>query len=244
MESYDIIIQAGQSNSEGCGLGAVEREFVPTDDIWYMNRDFGITRAKEFEGPDGKVNQFALSFCQEYIKNGKLKKGRKLLILRAAVGGTGFIDNRWGLKDDLYLTMLEMIKRALAPNPSNRLVALLWHQGECDASLKSSYEQYYKNISNLAGGVRDTFKVPALPFAAGDFVQEWKNGSAEITDACKPVIRALRDFCGNTKNARFVQSDGLSSNNQDVGNGDTIHFSRKGLYLLGLRYYSALEDLL
>lgn len=238
-DAFDIIIQAGQSNSQGCGLGAVEREFKPNGDIWYMNQDFSLTQAKEQESPNGKVNQFALSFCEEYIAGGRLKKSRKLLILRSAVGGTGFLDKRWGLKDDLYLTMMEMIKRALAMNASNRLVALLWHQGETDAILQSTYEQYYDNIGKLVGSVRDTFSAPDLPFAAGDFVREWKSANEEI---CEPVIRALRDFCGRGGNARLAETADLHSNNEDTGNGDVIHFSRNALYLLGVRYYKVLQD--
>ena len=242
---YDIIIQAGQSNSEGCGLGAVEREFVPRKDILYMNRDFSVSQAYEREDAAfGKVNEYALSFCEEYIKEGKLKKGRKLLVLRSAVGGTGFADKRWGLKDDLYLTMTEMIKKALLLNPENKLVAFLWHQGETDASYRASYDAHYQNIKNLVGSVRDTFKVPALPFACGDFVQEWKNSGADVTGVCEPVILALRDYCKKTKNARFVESDGLTSNHEAGVNDDIIHFSRNALFLFGIRYYEALKELI
>ena len=249
--AYDIIIQAGQSNSEGCGRGTVEREFKPVEKIMQMNKDFSVGMAKEAEDAAGKINNFALSFCEEYINQGKLKKGRKLLILRTAVCGTGFSDKRWGLKDDLYLQMTEMIKKSLSLNPSNKLAAFLWHQGETDASNQAGYEAHYQNIKNLVGSVRDTFNVPNLPFACGDFAQEWKNtgtkwadGGVDITEACKSVVNALRDFCKNAKNARFVESDGLLSNHEAGVNDDIIHFSRNALYLFGLRYFNALKDVI
>ena len=34
---FDIIIQAGQSNSEGFGLGPVEKEYIPTEKIWQLD---------------------------------------------------------------------------------------------------------------------------------------------------------------------------------------------------------------
>ena len=37
MQAYDIIIQGGQSNSEGSGLGPVEQEYVPSEDILYLD---------------------------------------------------------------------------------------------------------------------------------------------------------------------------------------------------------------
>ena len=35
-EKFDIIIQGGQSNAEGCGKGAVAQEFVPSENILYL----------------------------------------------------------------------------------------------------------------------------------------------------------------------------------------------------------------
>lgn len=46
-ENYDIIIQAGQSNSEGCGLEKTDSPYVPNDRVWYMNGDFSISCACE-----------------------------------------------------------------------------------------------------------------------------------------------------------------------------------------------------
>ena len=106
--------------------------------------------------------------------------GRKLLIIRAAIGGTGFLDNRWGMTDDLYLRMIEMIKTALELNPKNKLVAFLWHQGETDAILKVSKQEHFYNLSLLVNSVRSIFNCETLPFIAGDFVSQWKNDNIEI----------------------------------------------------------------
>ena len=41
-QKYDIIIQAGQSNAEGWGLGPTSEPYTPTSDILYMvdTRDY------------------------------------------------------------------------------------------------------------------------------------------------------------------------------------------------------------
>ena len=36
-QKFDIIVQAGQSNAEGCGFGAVAEPFQPDEKIWYLN---------------------------------------------------------------------------------------------------------------------------------------------------------------------------------------------------------------
>ncbi len=246
-DKFDIIIQAGQSNSEGYGFGPTDAPYAPDNRVWYMNENDTISLAVEKVAGNGIQANFALPFAREYVGAGRLAEGRKLLILRAAVGGTGFLDNRWKLTDDLYLHMMEMIRTALALNPENRLVALLWHQGETDAGCHATYDQHYNHLKTLVESVRTTFDAPDLPFIAGDFVHDWRDANVEI---CTPVLDAVRAVCKDCTPAAFVETDGLKSNAQAVidhplgwGNGDTIHFSRRSIYELGQRYYGKFAEI-
>ena len=233
-EEFDIIIQAGQSNSEGCGQGETSSPFVPNEKILYMYGDFSISIAEEHKWDKEPIGNFSLSFATEYLANDKLQDGRKLLVLRTAVGGTGFCDKRWGIGNDLFIRMMEMTKAVLALNKKNKLVALLWHQGETDAG--GFRDVHYKNLTTLVNTVRSTFNFPCLPFVAGDFVNEWKTANLA---ACEPIIAAIKDTCTDIGNARFVETSELLSNNQQIGNGDTIHFSKEALDILGRKYFVA-----
>lgn len=240
-EKFDIIIQAGQSNSEGYGFGDVEVPYEPNEQVWYMNNDYTISRATEIVTGNEIQSTFVLSFAREYLNRGLLNAGRKLLILRCAVGGTGFLDNHWKMTDDLYLRMTEMTNTALALNKENRLVAFLWHQGETDATLNASYEIHYNHLKEMLESVRIKFDSDNIPFIAGDFVQHWKNQNIEI---CTPVVKAIHDVCADYMYGAFVETDGLLSNLQELhrnplGWEDTIHFSRKAVYKLGERYFKA-----
>ena len=124
-EKFDVIIQAGQSNSEGYGFGPTDEPYQPSDRVWYLEPNMTVSVATEKVTGNGIQSNFGLSFAREYMKSGRLAEGRNILIIRAAVGGTGFLDNRWKLTDDLYIKMMEMIDTALSLNPENRLVALL-----------------------------------------------------------------------------------------------------------------------
>ena len=239
-EEFDIIIQAGQSNSEGCGVGDVENPYTPNDNIWYLNNDFTISMAQERVWGNAIAGDYSLSFAREYIESGKLMAGRKVLIIRAAIGGTGFLDNRWKLEDDLYLRMMDMIKTALSINANNKLVAFLWHQGETDAFLNADFQTHYTNLSTLIHHVRTTFDCADLPFIAGDFVHHWKFENIEI---CTPVINAIKEVCSTIGNSLFVETTGLQSNDQKVGNQDIIHFCREALYQLGRLYFRAFENI-
>ncbi|MBE6653018.1 MAG: sialate O-acetylesterase [Ruminococcaceae bacterium] len=246
-EAFDVIIQAGQSNSEGYAFGHLEAPYSPDGRVWYMNENDTISLAVEKVAGNGIQANFSLPFAREYVNAGRLAGDRKLLILRAAVGGTGFLDNRWKLTDDLYLHMMEMIRTALALNPENRLVAFLWHQGETDAGLHATFDQHYNHLKTLVESVRTAFDVPNLPFIAGDFVHDWRDVNAEI---CAPVLDAIRAVCHDCTPAAFVETDGLKSNAQEAidhplgwGNGDIIHFSRPAIYELGRRYFEKFTEI-
>lgn len=245
-KTFDIVIQAGQSNADGTGFGDVENPYQPDSRVWYLNGDFTITPAAELVTQNEIQSNFSLPFARRYLDSGLLEAGRELLILRCAVAGTGFLDNRWKPTDDLFLRMMEMIRTALELNPANRLVAFLWHQGETDAQLHASYDTHHAHLTELVRLVRSTFSVPELPFIAGDFVQEWIAANPAI---CAPVLEAVRAVCRESSNALFVETDGLTSNHIDLtrphphGWEDNIHFSRKSLYILGERYFDAFLSL-
>lgn len=244
-DKFDILIQAGQSNSEGCGFGNVCDPYEMNDRVWYFQSDGTFQIAQEKPAKNAIQSNFALSFARKYIESGMLGEDRKLLIVRSAVGGTGFSDNRWKSGDDLYLRMMDMVKAVLALNPENQLKALLWHQGETDAGNMVTFEYYYENIKTLVKNVRTVFSEPTLPFIAGDFVPLWKSKHEEN---CAPVIAALRDVCSDAFNA-FVETDGLDSNLEDgyphpFGWTDDIHFCRRSIYQLGERYFDAYKSVL
>ena len=241
-EKFDILIQAGQSNAEGAGLGSVENPYVPDGRVWQLNQNGTVTPAAEEVWFNDVRSNYALPFAREYLREGMLAEGRCLLILRCGVGGTGFWNGCWTMEGDLYRQIMDMISTALSLNPENRLVALLWHQGEADAANGLSYERYYRYLSDFLNSVRATFDVPDLPFVAGDFVHDWKGDHAEL---CKPVVDALRAVCRDCGHGGFVETDGLLSNRQELDyhpmgwwEEDPIHFSRKAIYELGKRYFA------
>lgn len=245
-ESFDVIIQAGQSNSAGCAYGNTDNPYEQNNEVYYLNADLSISVAAERVVRNGIQGNLALPFVREYMNAGMLEEGRKILIVRAAIGGTGFLDNRWGMEDDLYLHMMEMTKTALELNPENRLVALLWHQGETDASMNGTYEGHYKNFSTLVKSVKDEFNVPDLPFIAADLVHQWADAIPEL---CTPIVNAMRAVCKDITGGGFVETDGLLSNMQENSfhplgcEEDSIHFSRRAIYELGERYFKCFAEI-
>ena len=255
-ESYDIIIQAGQSNAEGAGQGEVENEYLPCDKVLYLtsakqvehtpervvvsyaDEPFHFEIAQEEEKENKKIANFSLSFAKKYIDEKKLQEGRKLLIIRAAIGGTGFKKGDWGIEDLIYQKMIEMTNYALSLNSENRIVAFLWHQGEHDAFEGNTPEKFYEQLFGLVQDLRHHYG--NVPFIAGDFVNDWKSKNMEISEPIINMIKAVVKNCGN---AGFVETSDLLSNNQKLGNGDEVHFCREALYVLGERYFECYKKI-
>ncbi len=256
-EKFDIIIQGGQSNAEGCGYGPVCDEYIPSPEILYLLADkqalelpegvlveyadkpFSIEIAKERISGENIFGDFSLTFAAEYIKNGLLAAGRKLLIVRAAIGGTGFQKHHWGVMDKVYLKMLEMVDYALSLNSENRVVAFLWHQGEHDAFEGNIPENFQAQLTALLNAVRTKYG-RGLPFIAADFASEWKNENINI---CEPIVDKIRQVVKQAKNTGFIETSDLLSNNQKFGSGDKIHFCRQSLHDLGRRYFNVYKKI-
>ena len=185
------------------------------------------------------------TFAHQYIKSGLLKENRKILVVQAASGGTGFARHEWGLGSLLYERLISLTDFALNANKENRIVAFLWHQGEHDAfenahlSPKERYEFYYKNFLEQMQDYRARYG--NIPLVTGGFCDEW----AELyRQQCDAVQNALIDCCKQLKNAKFVSAQGLLSNKGAGQNNDNIHFCKKSLYELGQRYFNAYSDIL
>lgn len=262
MDKYDIFIQAGQSNADGTGYGPVREEYLPDSRILYLNAtktvydkdervhieyddvpfviDVADERDVVINNIDRRVGDFSLTFAKAYIDAGLLEEGRKVLIIRAAIGGSGFQKNHWGMEDDQYLKMLELTDYALSLNPDNRLKGILWHQGEHDAFEGNTPQRYRQQLTDLIDSVRQRYKCPDLPFVCGDFVREWKSQNMEI---CEPILQVIREVTAAV-NGRFVETSDLPSNNEDTDSGDGIHFCRESLHILGKRYFEAYRQII
>ncbi len=257
-EKLDIIIVAGQSNAEGYGIGPTAEPYRPSPDILLMKdtdnqgyvvdekthgtfgitmpRDYLVGIAEERCSTSGKIGCLGLYFARKY-KEECLKPGRRILVVQAAVGATGFAKGNWSTDGVLYLRMCEMVSTALAMNSENRIAAVLWHQGEHDAIFRPNLtdsereELHLANLSSLLVGFRSQFGT--CPFIMGGFTDEWAGGFPRS----ELIVSAMRRLTAKYPGVGLASSAGLPTNNQTLGNGDAYHFSRDSLRLFGERYF-------
>jgi hypothetical protein len=182
---YDIVILAGQSNMVGAG-GAADSRYDPFDQRIYQFPAYGanintiVSAVDPLGHPSGAASLGpGLPWARWYV--GAIPPNRRVLLVPVAWGGTGFvgtdtpgrtwkIDNTGALA--LYPAALVQARAALAAAGQNsRYAAILWHQGEADASATPS-ATYQANLDDLIDAFRSDLGVPDLPFVCGQLVPD------------------------------------------------------------------------
>lgn len=267
-EKFDIILLIGQSNAEGFGQGEAKDAYLPSSSVMQLidtyhvtfemtpenvgilhideNSAYRIEPAEETIHPErGILGCLALPFAKKYYESYLSLSDRRVLVIRAAVGSTGFLRGNWNLEDSLYKRAVEMTDMALSLNKENRLAAILWHQGESDAiegrrrgGYAFLYPYYHKVMGKLVDDLRKRYG--KIPFISGAMCREWTLKIKEASEAVENATKAVMEEVGH---AAFAESDGLTSNDSILKNGDSIHFSRNSLYELGERYFKLYESL-
>jgi len=234
---------------------------------------FKQTKIKEKQNPHG----FGIPFARQYVK----EKNKDVLLLGCAMGSTAFKfygpanggnnDERYNFgwkegdsssnvcngKDcSLFKMSKERIKAAKVEAPNSRVVAILWHQGESDASHNPS-EYYASGVSQMLKKLR-SYAIEQFPDSPANFpilvggLCTYFNDYSETDKQGKlkknyrsTMNYILKSMENAGDNIRFVPSDnslGSKFNhplrpNSRSSDGGKIHFSRMAQIEFGYRYY-------
>ena len=266
--NFDVVKLAGQSNAEGNGISSKNNPFIMPnayeiidknkygmklkEDGSYDSLDFVypvevVIRELQERLDDGTYRaDLSLGFVEEYKKSRFYSLNRKILVIKAGYGGSGFAFDQQGFGNPLYKRTLDMINIGLSLNKNNRIVAFLWHQGEHDTfenaqfSFDERYNYYYFNLLKQFLGFREEYKQFEFPFITGGLCRDWKKRYYTETEA---VEKATIDVCEKIGNAAFVPTNDLPSNEEAIHNGDEDHFSKESILILGKRYFEAFASL-
>ena len=267
-DAFDIIIVAGQSNASGNGLGqtntpwAIDQRIMMLSDTFtshvestpYGDRieiessgECFLTLADERDNKGVKNSAFCLYFAKKYADD-FLEKDRKVLLVQTAIGGTGFALKHWGAGDKLEKRAFDLVDTALSMNDKNRVVAVLWHQGEHDIyenahlDYNEKHDYYANKLETLIFNFKN--KYGEVPFISASFCKSWileqnQDSVNAVVDAYKTIYKKFR----NT--AHVYNTDDLKSNSQVVkGSSDKAHFCRQACNVLAQRYYEKFVEII
>jgi len=230
-EGYDIILLVGQSNMVGW-YGPIDVLLDATNDkvFQYPKTDGVIALAAD---PLDHWNEVAdtiglgLSFGKDLLHN--TLPTRNVLLIPAASGATGFTSGEWVDGGAEHEYAISAANAAIALETGNKLVGVLWHQGESDAALTEA--AYAAHLDTLISLFRTEITgATNIPFIVGQ-VPSWSTFYGAGVDA------ALLATPARVANTAVVLTSDLTHG------GDSLHFNATSLRTLGERYSWELKRL-
>ena len=189
-----------------------------------------VTSARDSSSSIG----FSLAFARWYRSN-ILTTGRSILLVPCAVGGSGFSDGNWNPGDTYYESVITRVNLAVSKHAGNKLIAMLWHQGEEDAAAGWTQNQYQTAFSAMVTDFRSRV-------TGGNKCRVVVGGltdANQIAHAAYGVINgALADMPNQVAGCVYASSTGLSGN----GSND-LHFTASAARTLGGVYGTALQGI-
>ncbi len=154
-------------------------------------------------------------------------------LIPAAVGGTpisAWLPRGVDPYDPTCHPYDDAVARARAAQKDGEIVAILWHQGEGDASLQTpDYDSLLRQV--IGNFRRDLGLADTVPFIMGTLATFYGDKYPKIVAGADAVEAAFENVVATTPYVGLVSAFDLPDR------GDQLHFSAEGQHILGERYF-------
>lgn len=232
-EDLSSFLVVGQSNMAGRGeISDVE----PINNFrCYMLRNGRFIKMREpvnvdrpvFEGNFRSGIGLAPSFANEFANQLKSRVG----LIPCADGGTGI--SEWQPGGILYDHAVMMTKLAMR---SSTFAGFLWHQGESDAAIRMSSEEYETKLTNFINSIRRDLSAENLPFIIGELSENINYENVTAPDVQK-INKAIYSVAGRLPLCAVASAKGL------MLKPDGVHFNSVSLREFGKRYFDKYREI-
>lgn len=238
LKEADLILFMGQSNMSGAGGDASQapklikgagyeyRAITQPDELTVLQEPFGEKEHKEGYLDDRELLERGGSLVTSFV-NAYYKETRERIVAVSASRGSAQISsfNRYLVED--VIERLENAKRVMTEQKVHiRHIYMVWFQGETDAYLSTTSDQYIGGMQNLLHslqpyGVERCFLIQIGNAIVGD----------EVIDTS--YMQAVQEnLCGGDENFILVSTLPKEISKSPFME-DGIHFTQMGLNLIG-----------
>lgn len=153
-------------------------------------------------------------------------------IIPCAEGGSEI--SEWTPDSQLFRHAVSECKFAME---NSELIAILWHQGESDAS-DDKYQNYYSKLTDVFTHLRCELDCPDIPILIGELPPFLgKVGFGQSCTQYQLINQQLEKYATENANTYYISAAELTSN------PDGIHINSPSIRLFGIRYYQAFKHL-
>ena len=256
MESYDLILFAGQSNMAGRGItseqwpqqapklirgaGYEYRAITDPDRLWPIEEPFGVNE----NNPDGiyepgmKTGSMVTAFVNAYYE----KTGMPILAVSASKGGSAI--GEWQGNEDYLSDAISRLKKAVSYAKEKKLKLrhkyVVWCQGETDGDHNTptrEYKQMFDHMMQLfkKSGVEKCFLITIGEYNGSQGYEEAyhriRQAQIEITLESDDVRLVCDEFCHMKE--RGLMKDDFHYFQQAYNEAGTEAGKRVAEYVLG-----------
>lgn len=224
---FDVYLLIGQSNMAGRGHMIASDTTQQIKGVWLLNDRDTIEPARS---PLNRYSTIRKRLSLQQIGPGvsfakKLHRhtSHKILLVVNARGGSSL--DKWG-KGYGNSYYEEAVRRTRKAMQYGTLKAIIWHQGESDASRSSTYlDRLAVFVAQLRADLGN------VPFIAGE-IAHWNRNASVFNDTIAGITLRIPD-------SYYVSSKGCTP----LIDTSDPHFSRKGQLKLGRRYAKKILEL-
>lgn len=238
----DLYILAGQSNMSGRGRaepdegsdlsGVKKRQLLALDANCVWNVAQGGVYTYEnypdhmtFINPEKVGLGPGLRFAERVAE--EIEGSSEIGLIPTAVGGSNI--KQW--HPDTGKLYKEAIRRTREAQKRGSVRALLWHQGESDAT-ESNCSEYAERLREVIAGFRRDLNAPDLLVLVGTLGKFLDDHFAkQMFGHWRIVNEQIRDVAKKDDRVYLVEAENLTSA------GDNLHFSSDSAQRLGERYF-------
>lgn len=216
---FHLVVLMGQSNMAGTAAPILPEYAAPSDRVLTLEGTAWRPATSPLERGRGPGMCPGQSFAKHYAE---LHPGVTVGLIQCARGARSIKELAKGGKDrDGSPNYDQNLARIRVAMQAGTLTAILWHQGESDASDQG----YVDRLATLAHDLRNDLGAPEVPFIAGELGRYLSWGTGFNTRMQRVPAAIPR--------SAVVSSEGL----RDLGDG--VHFSGFSAEVQGARYLDA-----
>ena len=227
-ENFYIFILAGQSNMAGRGF-VQPQDTISSIQVLTLDKNNEWVYAKEplhYYEPGRTGLDCGLSFGKELAS----LYGKKITIglVPCAVGGSSI--EQW-LGDSTYrhVTLYSnLLQKAIPAAKQGTIKAILWHQGETNAST-ANYKNYKEKLEQFFTKLRKDLGNPTLPVYTGQLAPFLSRATNPYADS---INKDLQILSTTMKNMYVIKTTDLKPKS------DSIHFDSRSQRIMGKRFAS------
>lgn len=217
--SFHLVVLMGQSNMAGTAAPILPEYAAPSDRVLTLEGTAWRPATSPLERGRGPGMSPGQSFARHYAA---LHPGVTVGLIQCARGARSLAElAKGGIDRDGSPNYEQNLARIRTAMRAGTLTAILWHQGESDASDQG----YVERLATLAHDLRNDLAAPSVPFIVGELGRylTWGAGFNARLQRVPAVI----------PRSAVVSSEGL----RDLGDG--VHFSGFSAEVQGARYLDA-----